>query len=66
MINAFFVNTMEHSSAALDNIDFLWGILVGMYERIVFEHSISEVQLNSMKVARRSIITGGGGPMRRK
>jgi hypothetical protein len=41
-------------------------MLVGMYERVISEDGISEVQLNSMKVTRRSVINGGGGPAFRR
>jgi len=66
MVNSFVINTMEHSSAALDVIDFNFGLLVGMYERVISEKAISEIKLNGMKVARRKITEGGGGPARRR
>lgn len=65
MVNDFVLNTMEHASAALDPMDFCFGLLVGMYERVISKDGISEINLNSMKVARREVIDGGGGPARR-
>lgn len=53
MINSFLLNTMEHKSAGLDLIDFNFGLLTGMYERIIKKNSMSEVKLNAMKIARR-------------
>jgi hypothetical protein len=44
---------MEHTSAALDVFDFAYGLLVGMYERVLSKDGMSEVTLNSMKVVRR-------------
>lgn len=65
MVNAFIINTMEHSSAGIDKIDMQFGMLVGMYERVITKNKMSEIQSNGMKVARRKIIEGGGGPGRR-
>jgi hypothetical protein len=62
MVNDFVLNTMEHKTAALDIIDFSFGLLVGMYERVISKDGLSEVSLNSMKVTRREVIDGGGGP----
>jgi len=62
MINSFIINTMEYHSAALDVIDFNYGMLTGMFERIMTSHSLTEIVLNSMKVVRRTITEGGGGP----
>lgn len=33
-----------------------------MYERVIYDHKMSETPLNAMKVTRRTIIEGGGGP----
>lgn len=65
MVNAFFVNSMEHHSAALDMIDWNFSFLVGMYERVITANKMSEVELNAMKVTRRTIKEGGGGPARK-
>jgi len=65
MINAFFLNTMEHISASLDPLDFAFGLLTGMFERVIRANTMTEIELNSMKVARRKIVEGGGGPGRR-
>lgn len=65
MINSFLINVMEHHSAGMDVIDFTFGMLVGMYERVITANKMSEIQLNGMKVGRRDIIEGGGGPGRR-
>jgi hypothetical protein len=54
MINAFFLNTMEHISAGLDEDDFTFGLLVGMYERVITPNAMSEIELNAMKVGRRN------------
>lgn len=54
MVNDFVLNTMEHKSAGLDLFDFTFGLLVGMYERVVTKTGLSEVILNSMKVVRRN------------
>jgi len=62
MVNDFCLNTMEHTSAALDILDFNYGLLVGMYERVISKTGLSEINLNSMKVTRRGVIEGGGGP----
>lgn len=53
MVNTFVLNSMEYKSAGLDLTDFFYAMLVGMYERVISEDGISEVNLNSMKVARR-------------
>jgi len=50
----------------MDLVDFTFGLLVGMYERVLSKDGLSEVMLNSMKVTRRSVIDGGGGPARRR
>lgn len=65
MINAFFVNNMEHLSASLDKRDFMFSMLTGMFERVIHKTHMTEKELNMMKVTRRSIIEGGGGPARR-
>jgi len=62
MVNDFCLNTMEHTSAALDIFDFMYGLLTGMYERVISKNGMSEITLNSMKVTRREVIEGGGGP----
>lgn len=66
MVNDFVLNTMEYKSAGLDLTDFFYGMLTGMYERVISEDGISEIQLNSMKVTRREVINGGGGPAFRR
>lgn len=66
MVNSFFINAMEHDSAGMDLVDMTFGLLVGMYERIITKSKMSEITLNGMKVARRKIIEGGGGPGRRR
>jgi hypothetical protein len=33
-----------------------------MYERVISKTGLSEINLNSMKVTRRGVIEGGGGP----
>lgn len=66
MTNDFFLNTMEHSAAALDEVDFMFGMLLGMYERVLSKDGISEVALNSMKVARRHVEENGSGPAFRR
>jgi len=43
MINDFMLNIMEHSSAGTDVIDFSFGLLVGMYERVISKDGLSEV-----------------------
>lgn len=53
MVNAFFLNSMEHISAGLDFFDFSFALLTGMYERVVYKNAMSEIELNAMKVARR-------------
>jgi len=45
---------MEWHCAALDLLDFTYAVLVGMMERVVFEHDMSEIELNYMKVIRRN------------
>jgi len=66
MVNDFVLNTFEHHSALLDIFDFSYGLLVGMYERIVDEDSVSEISLNSMKVVRRHNEKDGYGPLFRR
>jgi len=53
MINDFVLKTMEHVSSGLDRRDFTYGLLVGMFERVIYDNNLSEVDLNSMKIARR-------------
>merc|ERR1711918_68061 len=43
MVNDFVLNTMEYKTAALDFIDFSFGLLVGMYERVISKEELSEV-----------------------
>jgi len=62
MINSFLINTMEYHSASLDIYDFNYGMLTGMFERVMTKTSVTEIVLNSMKVVRRTITEGGGGP----
>jgi len=63
MVNDFVLNTMEHHSALLDIFDFNYGLLVGMYERIIDDDAMSEINLNAMKVARRHNVRDGYGPL---
>jgi len=63
MVNDFVLNTMEHHSALLDIFDFNYGLLIGMYERIIDDDAMSEINLNSMKVARRHNVKDGYGPL---
>lgn len=65
MVNTFFLNSMEHTSAGLDLVDFTYALLTGMMERVVTPHAMTEIEINSMKVARRETIKDGGGPGRR-
>lgn len=43
MVNDFVLNTMDHESGALDMIDFNFGLMVGMYERVISKNGLSEV-----------------------
>jgi len=43
MVNDFILNTMEHESSAVDITDFTYGLLVGMYERVISKTGISEI-----------------------
>jgi len=65
MVNDFVLNTMEHKSAGLDVFDMYYGFLVGMYERVVEEDDLTEVNVNAMKVARRRNVKDGFGPLRK-
>jgi len=65
MVNDFVLNTMEHKTALLDIFDFSYGLLVGMYERVIDDDAISEINLNSMKVIRRKNVSDGFGPLRK-
>jgi len=65
MVNDFVLNTMDHKSALLDIFDFSYGLLVGMFERVVDDDAISEINLNSMKVVRRKNVQEGYGPLRK-
>jgi hypothetical protein len=66
MVNEFFLNIMEFKTAAISITDFNYGLLVGMYERVISKDGMSEVTLNSMKVGRREIVDNGGGPAFRR
>lgn len=65
MINDFVLHAMEHTSAGMDRRDFTYGLLVGMFERIITDDHMSEIEVNSMKVVRRHNIRDGFGPGRR-
>jgi len=65
MVNDFVLNTMEHKSASLDIFDFSYGLLVGMFERVIDSDALSEINLNSMKVVRRKNLKDGFGPLRK-
>lgn len=56
MVNDFVLKSMEWKCAALDLLDFTYGLLTGMMERVVFEHDMSEIELNYMKIVRRGKI----------
>jgi len=62
MINDFILHTMEHESSGCDRKDFTYGLLVGMFERVITDNHLSEVQLNSMKIVRRNKVESGAGP----
>lgn len=67
MVNSFVLNSMEFASALLNLMDFNYAMLTGMYERVISEkEGMSEIELNSMKINRRTNIDGGFGPGRRK
>jgi len=62
MINDFVLKTMEHISSGLDRRDFTYGLLVGMFERVISDNNMSEIELNAMKVVRRKNVRDGYGP----
>jgi len=43
MVNQWMLNVMEHHSAAVDITDFTYGLLTGMYERVISKTGISEI-----------------------
>lgn len=43
MVNEFMLNSMEHEAATLDLVDFNFGLMVGMYERVISKNGMSEV-----------------------
>jgi len=64
MINDFILHAMEYESAGIDRRDFTYGLLVGMFERVITDDAMSEIELNSMKVVRRHNAADGYGPGR--
>ncbi len=65
MINDFILHAMEYESAGIDRRDFTYGLLVGMFERVITDDAMSEIEVNSMKVVRRHNVADGFGPGRR-
>lgn len=53
MVNDFVLKAMEWKAACLDIYDFTYALLCGMMERVVFDHDMSEIELNYMKIIRR-------------
>ena len=62
MINDFVLKTMDSKTASLDNRDFLYGVLVGMFERVVSNNEINESDLKPLVEVRKRQALNGNGP----
>ena len=62
MCNDFILKTMEFRTATTDLYDFTYGMLVGMFERVVDDHAVDETDINQMKDVRSKNIAAGHFP----
>lgn len=52
MTNDFVLKTMDFATADVDLKDFTYGMLMGMFERLIEKEDINVKKLNDMKKAR--------------
>lgn len=52
-VNDFLLKTMEISTARVDKTEFTFGVLIGMFERSMKDHTADITKLNEMRLIRR-------------
>lgn len=62
MVNSFALDAMEFDTATIDTVEFIYGMLVGMYERVVTPDGINVSVLKMMKETRLEQLKNGLGP----